>query len=236
MKRIKLVVTLAGIYEFATYYGRALVHNYIYKMVDESGSVYVWKTSKYFTIEVETDTGSFVYEAINKGDMIEIEASVKGESEYKGERQTDLSRVKVTARLYKAETPEERKKRIAEEIKATAQEQRESLTGNDFIARMSYKNYKEHYSDCETISGSYEDYPGAPATIEVIIREGRLKASGVRGEHYYGFELENEKGERVTYRAVKEENAIKRAAKNLGGSWKCVRVYNYGSASLWRGY
>ena len=64
-------------------------------------------------------------------------------------------------------------------------------------------------------------------TIAVIIRVGRLKASGVRGEHYSGYELENEVGSHIVYRAVKEENAIKRATKEFGGNWECVKIYNY---------
>lgn len=99
------------------------------------------------------------------------------------------------------------------------------LSGEDFIWRMPYKQYKEHYSDCETVAGSFERREFRPCTIEIIVREGRLKASGVRGEHYSGYRLENENGEQVVYRAVKEENAIRRAEKEFGGHWEVYKIY-----------
>lgn len=76
---------------------------------------------------------------------------------------------------------------------------------------MSYRKYKSHYADCQTIPGSYDK---ATRTIDVVIPEGRLRPSGVRGQHFHGyqFDLINNKGERshVCYRAVCQENAEKR--------------------------
>ena len=237
--RIEIEVEMKGIYSFeAPAYGYGTETRYIYNMVDEDGKVYVWKTTSFMGIEVEDENGHFTnrkgktYEfyKINKGDRIVVAASVKGESEYKGQPQTELTRVKVKSRTFEAETWEQRQERIKAEKEQKAQEQRDSLTGEDFIWRMPYKQYKEHYSDCETVAGSYDsgERNGRKihvATIQVIVREGRLKASGVRGEHFYGFELRNEAGECAVYRAVSEENAIRRAEKDFGGAWECTHIY-----------
>ena len=47
--------------------------------------------------------------------------------------------------------------------------------------RMRYAQYKKHYADCKTVPGSYDK---ADRTIEVLLPEGRVKPSGVRGEHF----------------------------------------------------
>lgn len=90
---------------------------------------------------------------------------------------------------------------------------------------MPYRQYKAHYSDCETIIGSYKEYVHeyghryeySPATIKVIIRDGRLKASGVRGKHFsnYWIEFTLNGGETrsESFRAVCVENAIEQARK-----------------------
>jgi hypothetical protein len=81
---------------------------------------------------------------------------------------------------------------------------------------MPYRQYKEHYSDCETVIDSYEDRNGNKV-IKVIIREGRLKNSGVRGKHFSGYEVEfkdeNGKKARCTFRAVCEDNVMKQWKK-----------------------
>ena len=94
---------------------------------------------------------------------------------------------------------------------------------------MKYRQYKKHYADCETVAGSYDDGGGHyEATIDVIIRNGRLKASGVRGKFYRGYQMQNESGEMVTYRAVSEENALRRANKEYPDhEWECVKIYDY---------
>ena len=101
-----------------------------------------------------------------------------------------------------------------EELEAKKrEEQLASIKDGDAIWRMPYKQYKEHYSDCETVAGSYECSDRGYKTIEVILRKGRVKNSGVRGERFsrYAFILEN--GHRVIYKAVCCENAEKRLEK-----------------------
>ena len=236
MARIEIAVTVKNIYSYeAPAYGYGYETRYIYNMVAEDGTVYVWKTAACMSLEIEDQNSNFAnargkkvaYSRINKDDKIVITASVKGQSEYKGQPQTEVNRVKVVERTFKAKTWEEIQEERRVEREHKAQEQRDSLSGEDFIWRMPYKQYKEHYSDCETVAGSFERREFRPCTIEVIVREGRLKASGVREEHYSGYKLENKEGEQVVYRAVKEENAIRRAEKEFGGTWECIKIYDY---------
>ena len=76
---------------------------------------------------------------------------------------------------------------------------------------MYYGQYKKHYADCETVPGSYDKQT---KSIEVIIPDGRMKASGVRGKRFHGYQIgltdKNGKHYYCTYKAISEENAMKR--------------------------
>ena len=78
------------------------------------------------------------------------------------------------------------------------------------IKRMPYRQYKSHYADCETVPGSYDIMC---RSIEVIIPDGRIKASGVRGEHFRTWQLwftdVNGQHKYCMYRAVSIGNAMK---------------------------
>lgn len=216
-ERINAVVTLVGEYKYSTRFGTT----YIYKMQDAEGKVYVWKTSG--TLQYDPADES-QYRCIIKNDVIEITASVKGESEYNGEPQTLLNRVKVT-KIVKEHTP----KSVIIENKKKAQ--LESLAEGDRLWEMPYRQYKMHYADCETLAGSYREIERGREVgsyITIILREGRLKASGVRGKRFSGYCCENELGEKVTYCAVSEENAVNRATKEFPGhTWEVVKIYRY---------
>lgn len=199
----------------------------IYKFEDEGGKVYVWKTTNKFlvkTVPDESPKHEDVWTFGRRNDLVEIRASVKGESEYKGEKQTELTRCKLINVLEHAPTKEELQA-------AKKAEQLASLKGEDFIWVMPYKQYKEHYADCETVAGSFErrDYGrsyGGGAVISVIIREGRLKASGVRGKKFHSYEMTNELGQKTAYVAVCEDNAIRRAEKDFPEhKWECTKIY-----------
>ena len=78
--------------------------------------------------------------------------------------------------------------------------------------RMLYRRFKNSFADCETIPGSYDK---ATKTIVVLLPNGRLKPSGVRGQcfHYMEFTgVENATGREVrcTIKATCRDNAIKR--------------------------
>lgn len=211
MSRIEKVVTLLGEYTFTrrAYGGFRDETVSIYKMTDDEGKVYVWKTTGHLMKETVLGKPEDEYREVDtyfprKGDVFTIRATVKGEGEYKGEPQTEINRVVV-------------KEIISKHIEKTAEKQKQSinLEEGDYIWEMPYGQYKKHYSDCETIAGSYDD---ERRMIKVIIRAGRLKASGTRGEHYAYFKVTN--GTDVEwYKAISEENAIKRAKKEYGGEW-----------------
>lgn len=82
------------------------------------------------------------------------------------------------------------------------------------IIEMTYANYKKHYADCKTVKGSYDE---RRKMIKVVIPEGRMKNSGVRGERFHSYELYliDEKGKEgyCLYRAVCFENAVKQHLK-----------------------
>jgi len=238
--RIEAVVTMTNIYSYTRpAYGYGYEDAYIYTMTGQDGKTYVWKTTSYMGVEVPSETGSIYYSTgkkkgtytfveIRKGDVIKITAAVKGEGEYKGQPQTELARVKVVEVISGGKTPEQIEAERLAKIEAKKQEQMASLAGDDFIwKRMPYKQYKEHYSDCETVCDSFEKTRFG-SYIDVIIREGRLKESGVRGQHYSGYECTNSDGMKVTYKAVCEDNAIRRAEKEFGGEgWVCTHIYQY---------
>lgn len=241
-QRIKAEVTMMNIYKYeAPAYGYGTETRFIYTMQDQDGTVYVWKTTTWMCINVyegvDQDHANFydrkgiAYEpqGIRKGDKIVITASVKGQGEYKGQPQTELTRVKVVERTHNAAAEQKQKK---ENRKA---KQIESLKGEDFIWDMPYSQYKAHYSDCETVVDSYDDHDGRyPATIKVIIREGRLKNSGVRGQHFSGYEFffidTDGKKARICYRAVSEDNAMKRLYKEFPEAKEVTpgEIYMYG--------
>ena len=80
--------------------------------------------------------------------------------------------------------------------------------------RILYRQYKQHYADCNTIPGTYDK---TTRSIEVDIPEGRIKNSGVRGKTFHGYHLWflDASGEKhfCVYRAVSRENAMKQHIK-----------------------
>lgn len=81
------------------------------------------------------------------------------------------------------------------------------------IINMSYRQYKQHYSDCATIQGTYN---AGTKTIDVDVPEGRQKKSGVRGQRFYTYHfiaIYQGKRIRLGYRAVCKENALKQHRK-----------------------
>lgn len=230
MARVELKVTMTGIYSYERpAYGYGTETAYIYKMTDDDNKVYVWKTTKFWceAIPVADDAKNgyhlidakgkkWTSEKINKGDVLIITAGVKGETEYNGEAQTELTRVKLKERIFKAESYEAIQARKEAEKAQRKQEQLNSITGADFIWKMPYRQFKEHYSDCETVIDSFERDRHGESFIKVIIREGRLKNSGVRGKHYKGFEFffdSEGKEYGCTFRAISEETALRQLKK-----------------------
>ena len=206
-------------YKFNRYGG---TDHFTYIMEDADGNAFVWKTTNIMGMNVlkeeRNESKYYDFVAVNKGDTCVLTGTVKEHTEYKGTPQTVLTRCKVTAIEH---APDE------EEIKK--EQQMQSLEEGDVIETMPYRQYKNHYADCETIAGSYNsEY----RTIKVIVRKGRMKPSGVRGEHFSGYAFKTSDG-KITrgYRAVSEENARKQMLKDFpeGESWELARIYEYGN-------
>lgn len=220
--KISVSVVMQKIYEYCDYsFSFNGSVRYIYSMKDDDGNIYVWKTSSFMIYDSgKTDSwGDPIPAAVRKGDRIFIRASVKGYSEYKGQEQILIQRVKFEM-IEAVPTKEELDARRREE-------QIKSLSGNDFVWEMPYSQYKQHYSDCEVLAGSFiEALRDIPARISVIIREGRLKPSGVRGQHFSGYGFKSADGTYAVYRAVSEENALRRCQKEFPDKeWELFRVY-----------
>lgn len=219
--KITAEVTLINEYCFDNHFGYRTTKNYIYTMKDDEGNILVWKTTSNL---VSWNEAKEEDEAIFKGDRMQISGTVKEHGEYKGTAQTVLSRCKFSLISRKA----------VEIAKQKPEEAQKNLGEGDQILEMPYRQYKQHYSDCETVSGSYDDRYN---TIKVIIRAGRLKNSGVRGQHFRAYQLYlvNSKGEEkyCTYRAVSFENAVKQHLKECKKSgW--TPVYENGEVKLGR--
>lgn len=223
-KKINVLVEMKAQRSWTEYFGYRASETHLYKMQDEEGNVLVWKTGSWLKQETligEGEEKEVRDYFVREGDTIRIKATVKALGEYKGEKQIELQRVKVEEIVSKALTEEE-KAAIKKEAQIA------SLKDGDFVWVMPYKQFKEHYADCETLEGSFVRHRDGSTTIEVIIRDGRLKASGVRGKYFSGYQVRNIKtNEFTTYRAVSEENAIKRAKREFGGEWICEKVYVY---------
>jgi hypothetical protein len=218
-KRMTVTAVYKKSFEYVDYkfsfYGTT---HFIHTFEDAEGNTIIWKSTNtvfYLNDGKDNLNRKGDTEIIPKGSTVELTGTVKDHSTYKDIEQTVVTRCKFKL-ISLGKTKEEIQKEKAEAQMAT-------LTGRDFIWEMHYKQYKEHYSDCETIIGSYDphlDSRGiaiAPATIKVIIREGRLKNSGVRGQHFFYFTFENGNKKR-TYRAVCEANARKQLKKEFPDS------------------
>lgn len=224
--KITAEVKVVNIYEYQdykfSYYGTT---HFIYTMADGDDNVLVWKTTSCMGIQMD-DEGN-IWHVVRKGDIIRITGKVKEHGEYKGTQQTVLTRCKWE--LIQMSLSKE------EQCALKAKEQMESLKGKDFIWEMPYRQYKDHYADCETVAGSFTRYENnrgeeyRDPTIKVIIREGRLKPNGVRGKFIYGFVFQTDRGTEVTYRAVCEENARKHMKKEFPNSddWKCIEIFHH---------
>lgn len=223
-KRIAITAKLVNDYTFTSRFGWAEQTNTIYTFEDENGNVYCWKTSGTLGMDqhvLRDGMRDYSYDCVRRGDTFTCKATVKEHSEYRGTKQTVVTRVKVES-ISHVPTKEE-----LDEQKA--KEQVASLADGDFVWRMPYKQYKDHYEDCETVAGSFRRPDHGESTIEVIIRAGRLVPSGVRGKHYSGYQFKTNDDKLVCYRAISEETARRQLLKDFpdGSEWPCVKIFDY---------
>lgn len=210
--KVSAVVTYDRDIKFYSQYAYdGTMHLYVFH--DEHDNVIVWKTGT--TLSIEKDGYAYFP---RYGDTLTVSGKVKEHTLYKETEQTVLIRPKF-AIVKEAETYEQRVERIRKA-------QLDSFKDGDWIYTMPYRQYKDHYADCETLYDSYND---RTRDIDVIVRAGRLVPSGVRFRTYAGYRVEGDKGTATTYRAVSEENAIRRAEKEFPGEhFVCTRIFHYG--------
>ena len=222
-ERIEFTGRLTGEGHYTTGYGWRGTEMTVYRIEDNDGNVIVWKTSTLLGIESTDERGNMTWDGVHKGDTFTAKATVKDHSEYQGVKQTVITRVKVSSITHGLTK--------AERDKIKADEQLASLQEKDFVWCMPYKQYKEHYSDCETVAGTFRNrYDGRPV-IDVIIRDGRLVPSGTRGRHYKGFQFETSNIGATTYYAISEETARRRLLKDFpettDADWELIKIFNY---------
>ncbi len=213
-QKIEMVVTFKGSFEFTKQFGWKTEYITINKFEDADGNAMVWKTgtgtiAREYEVPFGKNGGTETKRELpNNGAKIKIKGTVKALSEYKGVPQVELTRVKLVEIVEQTKTWEE----IQDEKKEA---QLKSIGENDLVWRMPYRQYKEHYADCETIIGSYEFNPNCDECpkIEVIIRDGRLKASGVRGKSFRYYRVFDDNNKVFVAKAVCEENALKQAKR-----------------------
>lgn len=231
-ERITLAVTYKKRFEYKThftYYGET--HS-VFKLEDENENCIVWDTTSGWLEDKKLVDENGMCKPIWEGSKLLLTATIKDHKEYKGTKQTTISRPRFQL-VELAKSPEEIQKEKEAEDNRKKEAQMATITDEDYIWEMPYKQYKEHYADCETIIGSYNSHEDSrvriPATIKVIIRAGRLKNSGVRGEHFSGYEFTSPEGKYTCYRAVSEENARKQLLKDFpeATDWECTRVYRH---------
>lgn len=237
--KISLEVTYKKRFSYYTYYTYYGEEHFIWILEDADGNCIVWNTTSWLEDKKFVDEHGMC-KPIFEGSTLLLTATIKEHSEYNGTKQTVVSRPRFKL-IELAKSPDEIAKEREAEQKRKKQEQLNSLSVNDFVWEMPYKQYKEHYSDCETLVGSFDNKTdsrgvshGHP-TIKVIIREGRLKNSGVRGEHYKGFEFTSPDGLKTVYRAISEETARKRMKKDYPDcdNWECTHIYRYETHRIW---
>ena len=224
MARIEIKVTLKSDYSFEIPSYRSAYQTdtkHIYTMTDEDGNIYVWKTTSVLQKVTVVDDEEKC-ERVVPGSAFKIKATVKGQTEYKGQPQTEISRVVVTEIESIPMTPEQYRAKVSKEreerIEAKREEQIKSVKDGDEVITMPYKQYKEHYSDCETVAGSFRRMKNGSSYIDVIVRGGRMKASGVRGKRFEYVQIcysENGEEKFFMYKAICEENAVKRFHKEF---------------------
>lgn len=98
-KRIDMSLTLVNEYEYEgysySYYDSAT--SYIYTLRDADGNCIVWKTKTPLAMWVEDENGHEEWVEAEIGDTVQMKATIKEHGEYKGTKQTVISRPKLVS-------------------------------------------------------------------------------------------------------------------------------------------
>ena len=133
------------------YYGDSGIRH-IYKFLDHEDNIFTWFTSKVIGIDFIDDKGNEGWKFINEGDIISISAVIKEIGTYKGEDQVILTRCKILAIVKEAMFTEEKITLLKRTIQL-AKYDKNSIYYE--IKTVPYKEYKNNYSNCETVIDSF---------------------------------------------------------------------------------
>lgn len=138
---------------------------YLMKFIDNEGNVYVYRKDHHLGIEYLDERGHLQFEPMEVGDKVLISGTVKDVSEYKGEEQTVLTRCKLEDILKHGYMSEQEINQYKRDKQLGRQK------GNVEVKTVTYRDYKNKYSDLETIYGSFVRNDEG-SFIDVIVPEG----------------------------------------------------------------
>ena len=204
--KVTLELTLVGQYYYMSQFaprGYSPLEHTIYKMLDDEGNIFIWDTASSFLGFRYTDgpDGNDVYEVVERGDKFLLSATIKAHKEYKGDKQTILTRchlidiIEVPVKLTKEEIEAQKREEIVD-----------SLNNGDKICSLGYKQYKEQFENCERVPGSFRRV-GGYAFISVVLRNGAELPEKVNNKKASDFNFKDEEGRQVTYYANNNEFA-----------------------------
>lgn len=166
-KKVMLELTLIDIITYGVepryYYDDGIRR--IYKFIDENNDIFIWRTSSVLYIEEYDHEKDICFDyIIDPGDKISLSGNIKDISEYRGEEQVVLERVKVYRVL-------EKRSMTSDEIYEFHKNQQLSkIKGNYEIKTITYGEYKNEYDGYETVKGSFIRSDNG-CFIDVIIPE-----------------------------------------------------------------
>lgn len=89
--RVELQLTVVSEYRGYSDYGAYI----IYTLADDNGNAFTWKTASTLGCDIESDTNNAVYRRVAcSGSRVSIKGTVSAHTEYKGVKQTKLTRCK----------------------------------------------------------------------------------------------------------------------------------------------
>jgi len=123
---------------------------HIYKFLDHDDNIFTWFTSKVIGVDIVDDKGNEGWKFINSGDIISISATISEIGNYKGEDQIIITRCKINGIVKEAMLTDEK----ITILKRTIQLAKYHDVYE--IRKVSYKDYKNSYSNYETLIDSFE--------------------------------------------------------------------------------
>lgn len=95
--KVALTVTLdhKASFEVRAYAGFGTDTMHVYTFRDEAGNALIWKTTSSLGRWGKDDKGWETFTPVEEGDKVSIKATIKAHGEYKGEKQTELQRVRL---------------------------------------------------------------------------------------------------------------------------------------------